>query len=71
MVDYVGLLKSVLVVLVAWLLKLFLATIGVEIDPVLFNTLVAAIVAYLLALFVHATGQNVRASFIAKRSLKQ
>lgn len=70
MVDYEGLLKSVLVVVVAWLLKLFFAAIGVEIDPVLFNTIVAAIVAWLLALVIHNTGQNVRSYYAAKR-LKQ
>ena len=43
------LLKSVLVVVVAWLLKLGLAAIGVEIDPVLFNTIVTGIVVWILA----------------------
>jgi uncharacterized protein YacL len=44
------LIKSVLVVVVAFLLKLALSAIGVEIDPVLFNTIVASIVTALLAL---------------------
>jgi uncharacterized protein YacL len=43
------LLKSALVLVISFLLKIALAAIGVEIDPVLFNTLVAAIVAYVLA----------------------
>lgn len=44
------LLKSVLVLLVAFLLRFVLVAIGVEIDEVTFNTIVAAIVAYVLAL---------------------
>jgi uncharacterized protein YacL len=44
------LLKSALVLVIGFVLKWFLALIGVEIDPELFNTLVAAIVTYLLAL---------------------
>ena len=44
------LLKSVLVLVVAFLLKLGLQAIGVEIDEVTYNTIVTAIVAYLLAL---------------------
>jgi hypothetical protein len=43
------LLRSILVLLIGYGLRLLLAAIGVEIDPVLFNTLVAAIVAYILA----------------------
>lgn len=43
------LLKSALVLVVGFLLRLALAAIGVEIDPVLFNTLVAAIVTYIFA----------------------
>jgi hypothetical protein len=43
------LLKSALVLVISFLLKVALAAIGVEIDPVLFNTLVAAIVAWILA----------------------
>lgn len=42
--------KALLVVVVGYGLKFALAAIGIEIDPVLFNTLVAAIVAYILAL---------------------
>lgn len=42
------LIKSVLVVVVAFALKLALAAIGVEIDEVLFNTLVAAVVVWVL-----------------------
>ncbi len=45
------LVRSVLLVLVAYLLTAGLALIGVEIDPELFNTIVAAIVAVLLTLF--------------------
>lgn len=44
------LLKAALVLVISFVLKWFLALIGVEIDPELFNTLVAAIVAYVLAL---------------------
>lgn len=43
------LVKAVLVLVVAFLLKLALAAIGVEIDPVVFNTIVAGIVTWLLA----------------------
>lgn len=44
------LFKSVALVVVSFLLKMALAAIGVEIDEVLFNTIVAGIVSYLLAL---------------------
>ena len=43
------LLKAVLVPVVAVGLKFLLSAIGVEIDPVLFNTIVTAIVAWILA----------------------
>jgi len=43
------LLKAALVLVIGFALKVFLAAIGVEIDPVLFNTLVSAIVAWILA----------------------
>ena len=43
------LLKAVLVPVVGLLLKLALTALGVEIDPVLFNTLVGAIVVWILA----------------------
>lgn len=42
-------LKSVLVIVVGFAIKFALNAVGVEIDPVLFNTLVAAIVAWILA----------------------
>lgn len=45
------LLKAVLVPVVAVALRFALAVIGVEIDPVLFNTLVTAIVVWILAQF--------------------
>ena len=45
------LLKSILVPVVAVALKFALAALGVEIDPVLFNTLVTAIVVFILAQF--------------------
>lgn len=44
------LVKSVLVAAVAFALKTALAAIGVQIDEVLFNTLAAGIVTYLLTL---------------------
>ncbi len=44
------LLESVLVVLIGFALKWFLAQIGVPIDEVLFNTLVAGIVVWILRL---------------------
>lgn len=53
------LLRSILVVVIAFLLKLFLAAIGVQIDDVLFNTLVAAIVVWIL----HLLGLEVAARF--------
>lgn len=43
------LLKAVLVPVIGVGLKFILAAIGVEIDPVLFNTIVAGIVAWVLA----------------------
>lgn len=43
------LLKAALVLIVSFLLKLGLAAIGVEIDPILFNTIVAGIVTWILA----------------------
>jgi uncharacterized protein YacL len=45
------LLKSALVLVISFLLRALLTALGVEIDVALFNTLVAAIVAYVLALF--------------------
>lgn len=57
------LLRSLLVVLVAFLLKLFLAAIGVQIDEVLFNTLVAAIVVWIL----HLLGLEIAAHFFPNR----
>lgn len=42
------LLKSALTLVVAYLLKLALAALGVEIDEVTFNTIVASIVVWLL-----------------------
>jgi len=44
------LLKAILVPVIAVALKYALAALGVVIDEALFNTLVAAIVTYLLAL---------------------
>jgi hypothetical protein len=46
------LLKSALVLVISFLLRALLTALGVEIDVALFNTLVAAIVAYVLARFV-------------------
>lgn len=45
---YIELLKAALTLVIGFLLKLALAAIGVVIDPVLFNTLVAAIVLWIL-----------------------
>jgi hypothetical protein len=45
-----SLLRPVLVIVVGFLLRLALAAIGVEIDEAIFNTIVAAIVTYFLAL---------------------
>jgi hypothetical protein len=45
------LLKSALVLVISFALKYGLAAIGVEIDPVLFNTIVTAIVVWILAQF--------------------
>jgi hypothetical protein len=42
------LIKGVLVVVVAFALKAFLAAVAVEIDEVLFNTLVAGIVVWIM-----------------------
>ncbi len=53
------LLKTVLVIVVGFALKAVLAAIGVAIDEVLFNTIVAGIVTYILA----ALGLEVAAKF--------
>jgi uncharacterized protein YacL len=45
------LLKAALVLVVSFLLRAVLTALGVDIDPELFNTIVAAIVAYVLATF--------------------
>jgi uncharacterized protein YacL len=45
------LLKAALVLVVSFLLRAVLTALGVDIDPELFNTIVAAIVAYVLAAF--------------------
>ena len=44
------LLKSVLVLVIAFVLRMALTAIGVQLDEVVFNTIVAALVAYVLAL---------------------
>lgn len=49
--NWNDLLKSALVLVVSFGLKWALALIKVEIDDVLFNTLVSGIVVYLLSLF--------------------
>lgn len=49
--NWKDLLQAALVLVVSYGLKWLLALIGVTIDEALFNTIVAAIVAYLLALF--------------------
>jgi hypothetical protein len=53
-------LKSVLLVVVAFVLKFVLAAIGVELDEEVFVAIVAAIVSYLLALFGF---EGIRAAF--------
>jgi hypothetical protein len=59
---YIELLKAALTLLVGFFLQLALKAIGVEIDPVLFNTLVAGIVVWFLTLFgVEATLRGIRA----------
>ncbi|HQX18186.1 MAG TPA: hypothetical protein PLA27_17335 [Anaerolineales bacterium] len=45
-----SLLKPVLVLLLGYLLRLGLVAIGVQLDEAVFNSIVAAIAAYLLAL---------------------
>lgn len=45
---YVDLLKAALTLVIGFLLKMAFAAIGFDIDPVLFNTLVAAIVVWIL-----------------------
>jgi uncharacterized protein YacL len=45
------LLKAALVLVISFLLRAVLTALGVDIDPELFNTIVAAIVAYVLAAF--------------------
>lgn len=49
--NWTELLKAALVLVVSFALRWLLSQIGVQIDEALFNTFVAAIVAYLLALF--------------------
>lgn len=51
--------QAILVVLVGAALRFGLGLIGIEIDPVLFNTIVAGIVAYLLGLFGYEVARNV------------
>lgn len=53
------LVKAVLVAVVGYLLRLGLGLIGIEIDPVLFNTIVAGIVAYLLGLFGYEIARGI------------
>jgi hypothetical protein len=43
------LLKAALVLVVSFLLRFALVAIGIEIDPVLFDTIVTAIVVWILA----------------------
>ena len=47
------LLKAVLTLVVAFLLHLGFKAIGVEVDPVVFDTIVAGIVTWFLTLFLH------------------
>ena len=68
--DWKNLATAVLIPLVGFALKAFFAWIGFDMDPVLFDTLVAAIVAAFLGLFLTNTGaQGVRKfrNFLAMR----
>lgn len=64
------LLKPVLVVVIGYLLKLGLGLIGVQIDEALFNTLVVAIVTYLLGLIFAEPAINAIRSARAKARAK-
>jgi Kef-type K+ transport system membrane component KefB len=58
---WIDLLKAALTLVVGFLLQLFFKAIGVEIDPALFNTIVAAIVLWFLTLFgTEATVRGIR-----------
>ncbi len=58
-----SLLKPVLVLVIGYLLRLGLAAIGVQLDEAVFNSIVAAIAAYLLALTGLEGAQRVRSLF--------
>jgi hypothetical protein len=54
-------IASVLTILVGALLKIIFAAIGVEIDEVIFNTIVAGIVTWFMThLFTRVTEQGIR-----------
>jgi hypothetical protein len=58
---YIELLKAALTLVVGFFLQLVFKAIGVEIDPVLFNTIVAGIVVWFLTLFgVETTLRGIR-----------
>ena len=58
-----SLLKPVLVLVIGYLLRLGLAAIGVQLDEAVFNSIVVAIAAYLLALTGLEGAQRVRSLF--------
>ena len=53
--DTGNLIKAVLTLVVGYLLKLLFTAIGYELDPVVFNSLVAAIVVWFLTFFSYNT----------------
>ena len=53
--DTGNLIKAVLTLVVAYLLKLFFDLIGYTLDPAVFNSLVAAIVVWFLTFFSYNT----------------
>jgi len=65
------LIKSVLVLVVAYLVKLGLAAINVVVDEGTFNAIVAGIVTLLLALFGHALLVRSNPSLVERGLLKE
>jgi hypothetical protein len=65
------LVKAALTLIVGFLLHLVFVAIKVEIDPVLFDTIVAGIVTYFLALFFHQVTIKVFPSLVQRGLLKE
>jgi len=64
--DWKTLLQAALTLVVGFALKWFFALVGFEIDPALLDTLVAAIVTFLLGLFFVNTGERAVMAYRAR-----